>query len=208
LFRQGQSITSHCLREQRRVASSKQWLRSPVEMPPLPGGQLTLKTSPPTPNGGKGSTPNRGYKALPWVLLGLWSLVIFNFAANSNSPEYPTDDGYISFSYAQTLAKHGSLTLTAGARHVQGYSNFLWVIVLAAARFIGLSIPTASRVLATICVLLLVPATYVLARRLSPGGSRLFAGTVAAIVGVLPGGIFFALSGITSRRVVEKRSSV
>jgi arabinofuranosyltransferase len=135
-------------------------------------------------------------KLLAVALVGGWGVVIFNFVAHANSPMYPTDDGYIAFSYARTLADHGALALTPTAPHVQGYSDVLWVVLLATLHLIGLSIPTAARLVATACVIALVPSTYVLARRLSPDASRLFAGMAAAVVGVLPGGIFFALSGL------------
>jgi hypothetical protein len=130
------------------------------------------------------------------ALIGVWGAVIFNFVAHANSPIYPTDDGYIAFSYAKTLADHGVLALTPTAPHVQGFSDILWVLLLAALHVIGLSIPTASRLVSAACVIALVPSTYVLARRLSPDGLPLFAGIAAAIVGVLPGGIFFVLSGL------------
>jgi arabinofuranosyltransferase len=133
---------------------------------------------------------------IPTLLIGISSIVIFNFVAHANSAGLPTDDGYISFSYAQSLADHGTLTLVAGADYVQGYSNFLWVVILAIVHLAGLSIPTAARLLATCSIVALVPTTYILARRLQPDGSRLIAGAVAAITGVLPGGIFFALSGL------------
>lgn len=126
----------------------------------------------------------------------MWGLVIFNFTAHANTPVLPTDDGYIAFSYARTLADHGTLALTPSAPHVQGFSDVLWVALLAMLHLLGLSIPTASRLVSTACVIGLVPVTYLLVRRLSPDTPRLMAGTVAAIAGVVPGGIFFALSGL------------
>jgi len=142
------------------------------------------------------SARRRGRAIVGCALVAAWAIVVFNFVANANSPGFPTDDGYITFSYARTLAEHGALALTPTAAHVQGYSNFLWVVVLAVLHLAGLSIPTGSRIAATACVIALVPATYGLARRVSPSGSRLIAIAAAAVVGVLPGGAFFALSGL------------
>ena len=147
------------------------------------------------------SGPTQSKRSLPLKLLGgslfgAWAVIILNFIAHANSPGYPTDDGYIAFSYARTLANHGTLTLTPGAPRVQGFSDALWVAMLAMLHLVGLSVPTAARLVSTACVMALVPATYLLARRLSPLTPRLFAGIVAASAGVLPGGIFFALSGL------------
>lgn len=50
------------------------------------------------------------------------------------------DDAFISFRYARNWAEGRGLVFNPGER-VEGYTNFLWVAVLAAAHRIGLSIP-------------------------------------------------------------------
>ena len=133
---------------------------------------------------------------VPAAGLALVAVLITNFAAHVNNPSYPTDDGYIAFSYARTFAVHGTLALTPGVAPVQGFSDFLWVFLLAAAHLVGLSIPTASRFLGVACVVAIIPATYVLARRMAPDAWRGFPLAAAIVVGFLPGEVFFAVSGL------------
>ena len=53
------------------------------------------------------------------------------------------DDAYISFRYAQNLARHGVLEWNVGER-VEGFTNFLWTVFLAAAIKLGFSPESAS----------------------------------------------------------------
>ena len=46
------------------------------------------------------------------------------------------DDAYISFRYAQNLALHGELTYNLGER-VEGYTNFLWTVLMALVLALG-----------------------------------------------------------------------
>ncbi|MDC0722267.1 hypothetical protein [Nannocystis bainbridge] len=50
--------------------------------------------------------------------------------------QFICDDAYISFRYAWNLAEHGALEYNLGER-VEGYTNFLWVIVLALGTCLG-----------------------------------------------------------------------
>ncbi len=52
--------------------------------------------------------------------------------------EFVCDDAYISFRYAKNLAEHGALEYNLGER-VEGYTNFLWVIVLALGTAVGVA---------------------------------------------------------------------
>ena len=57
-----------------------------------------------------------------------------------------SDDAFISFRYAGRLAEGKGLTWNDGCR-VEGFSNFLWVMVLAAARFVGLNVVLTAKIL-------------------------------------------------------------
>ena len=59
------------------------------------------------------------------------------------------DDAYISFRYALNLAEHGELTYNLGER-VEGYTNFLWTVLMAGVLFIGAEVETWSRILSVI----------------------------------------------------------
>jgi hypothetical protein len=58
--------------------------------------------------------------------------------------DFLTDDGYISFRYAKNLAEHGQLVFNLGER-VEGYTNFLWTVLLAAGMKVGASPIASSR---------------------------------------------------------------
>src|SRR4029078_10291502 len=60
--------------------------------------------------------------------------------------DFVTDDAYISFRYAKNLADHGQLVFNLGER-VEGYTNFLWTVLLAAARKRGAAPDVAARAL-------------------------------------------------------------
>ena len=57
------------------------------------------------------------------------------------------DDAFISFRYAKNLADGHGLRFNISDAPIEGYSNFLWVVLLAGARRVGLDIPTTAWVL-------------------------------------------------------------
>ena len=79
------------------------------------------------------------YRFLGMGLLAiyLWHAMAYNFL---------NDDAYISFRYALNLAEHGELTYNLGER-VEGYTNFLWTILMAAVLWLGGAVETWSRIL-------------------------------------------------------------
>jgi hypothetical protein len=66
--------------------------------------------------------------------------LVFNFV---------TDDAFISFVYAKNLARHGQLVFNLGEHPVEGYTNFLWTLLLAGLLKLGLVPEVTSRVLGT-----------------------------------------------------------
>ncbi|MGB5138377.1 MAG: hypothetical protein WBP29_07570, partial [Candidatus Zixiibacteriota bacterium] len=61
--------------------------------------------------------------------------------------ELTQDDAYISFRYAENLINGDGLVFNIGER-VEGYTNFLWVILLALAKgLLGVDYLATSRVL-------------------------------------------------------------
>ena len=50
--------------------------------------------------------------------------------------DFLNDDAFISFRYAQNLAEHGELTYNLGER-VEGYTNFLWTVLMAGVIYLG-----------------------------------------------------------------------
>lgn len=54
------------------------------------------------------------------------------------------DDAYISFAYARNLSLGHGLVMNPGER-VEGYTNFLWVILMAVVHRLGLAVPFVAR---------------------------------------------------------------
>lgn len=67
--------------------------------------------------------------------------LLFNFV---------TDDAFISFVYSRNLAQHGQLVFNLGER-VEGYTNFLWTVLIALGLRLGIAAELSSRVLGTAC---------------------------------------------------------
>jgi hypothetical protein len=81
--------------------------------------------------------------------------------------DYVAEDAFISFRYAENLAQGHGLVWNLGER-VEGYTNFLWVILLAAVARAGLDVVVAAR----LGGLALAIATIFLVERLSRRGRR------------------------------------
>ncbi|MBV8760688.1 MAG: hypothetical protein JO257_25570 [Deltaproteobacteria bacterium] len=84
-----------------------------------------------------------------WVVLGTAAVVL---VIHSLAYNFVTDDAYISFVFSRNLAEHGQLTFNLG-QPVEGYTNFLWTVVLGALMVVGISPEISSRVLGTACAL-------------------------------------------------------
>jgi hypothetical protein len=107
------------------------------------------------------------------LLLAAAALVL---VAHSLAFNFVTDDAYISFVYARNFAEHGELSFNLGVP-VEGYTNFLWTVLLGALMVPGIPPELSSRVLGTACALVtLVLVTRVTGRALalvaSPAGDR------------------------------------
>jgi arabinofuranosyltransferase len=68
----------------------------------------------------------------------LWSWIAYlvlpaAYVAHSLAVQYVSDDGYIAFQYVRNLLRGEGLVYNPGER-VEGYNNFLWLMVLAGAK--------------------------------------------------------------------------
>lgn len=88
--------------------------------------------------------PRQWLPPLLAVLAAAWGLY------HAISLAWLCDDAFISFRYAQNLVEGHGLVFNVGER-VEGYTNFLWTLLLAGALWGGLSIETTSQVLGVTC---------------------------------------------------------
>lgn len=96
-----------------------------------------------------------------WLLLGLAACVL---VAHSLVYDFVTDDAYISFVFSRNLAEHGELAFNLGSP-VEGYTSFLWTVILGGGMALGVGPELASRVLAAICAVLTLVVVFRLVER-------------------------------------------
>ena len=91
----------------------------------------------------------RHYGKVTWLVLALCAGGLVYHAL-----QYPfiSDDGYISFRYAYNLAHGHGLTFNPGER-VEGYTNFLWTVMLAGFLKLGVRPDAASRIMGVLFAL-------------------------------------------------------
>jgi len=95
---------------------------------------------------------------------------------------YMPDDAFISFQYAKRWAMGLGLTWTSGAP-VEGFSNFLWVVILGSLNYLGLDIVESARLVGILCTLgTIYLLLYVHHTRRGYSYFSLFANTAAAFV--------------------------
>ncbi len=138
------------------------------------------------------SAPSRLALAVSLVLaaiLLIWHSLFFNFV---------TDDAFISFVYAKNLVSHGALVFNIGER-VEGYTNFLWTLIIAAG--LGAKIPAelSSRVLGTLCAVLTMFYLAWLMRRLRDGEESLWDTASAWILAGIPGYACWSSGGLETQ---------
>lgn len=94
---------------------------------------------------------------------------------------YTSDDAYISYRYARNLSDGLGLVWNPG-EHVEGYSNFLWVEILAGLHYLGADIVLSGRWLGFALAVVAAGGTYLLTRALVDGPAGRIAGLVAALL--------------------------
>ncbi len=162
----------------------------PRSVEPQPRLDLSARPSESSrPSLGSLSRTELGCAALAILVL---ALRVFDLARHYGS-WLLLDDAYISFRYAANFARGEGLVFNPGER-VEGFTNFLWTVILASGDWIGLDIPMLSIVLAALATV----GTLILLLLL---GHRLFAESGAPwLAGVAP--VLFALIGCQARYVV------
>ncbi|NJP07335.1 MAG: hypothetical protein HC837_17785 [Chloroflexaceae bacterium] len=73
-----------------------------------------------------------------WQRICLWLLCLWLLALPQLLGTWVLDDAFISFRYAKNLIEGGGFTFNPGGELVEGYTNFLWTIIMAAALAVGL----------------------------------------------------------------------
>jgi hypothetical protein len=107
--------------------------------------------------------------------------------------DHTADDAYIGFRYAHNLADGNGLVFNPGER-VEGFTNFLWVLLAALPLSIGRDPLPAARFIGLACTLATIVCVVLAARRLTSRPSLAYAG--ALLVALSPGSAVWAASGM------------
>lgn len=106
------------------------------------------------------------------------------------------DDVGISYRYARNLGDGAGLTWNVGEEPVEGYSNLLWVLILALGHVFGADIQTFARVLGLLLGLATLYQTYRLASAIQPDTSSALPGMVPLLVALTPAWLMWVMSGL------------
>ena len=93
---------------------------------------------------------------LPLIILALLGAGLYFY-------HYVPDDTFITLRYARNVARGDGFVFNSGVR-LEGYTNFLWLVILAAAGRAGLPLLAAARALSLLCSLAVLWLTYALSR--------------------------------------------
>ncbi|MEM6993527.1 MAG: hypothetical protein AAF721_23635 [Myxococcota bacterium] len=136
----------------------------------------------------------------------LLAVVTVGFVVHARAWVFICDDAFISFRYADNLAEHGSLAFNVHIdppERVEGYTNFAWVVLLAAGSAVGVPPPTLAPALTMLgaagAVVALTWLVRIAGRRLSgaaPRGIGALDLIPAAIVVAQPELMVWAHSGL------------
>ena len=93
----------------------------------------------------------------------VWGLAFLGLVFLAWYNRFIQDDAFISFRYARNLVEGNGLVWNPGER-VEGYTNFLWTLMIAGGIKLGLDPVMFSQILGLICFALTLVFTYKLAR--------------------------------------------
>ncbi|MEJ7732481.1 MAG: hypothetical protein WKG00_25160 [Polyangiaceae bacterium] len=83
---------------------------------------------------------------------------------------FTVESAFIGFRYADNLAAGQGLVFNAGER-VEGYSNFLWTLLLGVLSALGADLEPASKIVGGLCACAALWVLWLLSRRLQPFGA-------------------------------------
>ncbi len=114
--------------------------------------------------------PFRGPSRREWVILAL--LACYFVVPAYLLRDWWIEDSAIAFSYARNLAHGNGLVPFAGGERAEGYSDPLWVLILAGVQLVGLYPYLWSKVIGGLFAAACVPLVWGIARRVPGAGPR------------------------------------
>jgi len=94
------------------------------------------------------------------------AIILALFVVHSLSLDFTQDDAYISYRYVENFVEGHGLVFNYGER-VEGYTNFLWIMLLSLASIAGLPIIPVSKVIGVACGAATVLMAFLITREFS-----------------------------------------
>ncbi|MBN2226613.1 MAG: hypothetical protein JW763_04550 [candidate division Zixibacteria bacterium] len=142
-------------------------------------------------------TGNRGKKTphqFHWVGSALLVFSVLLFLAFAVMYNFTQDDAYITFRYVDNYVTGHGLVFNVGER-VEGYTNFLWLVLLIPVKLVGLDLVMVSRVLGVLCGIGTLCVLYLLAGRVL-GTSSPWRGVACVLLGAAYSFAYWAVAGL------------
>ena len=148
---------------------------------------------------GASSATREGWTFSDWASAAAVVAALVLLALHIREYIFLTDDSFISFRYARNLLNGQGLVFNPGGERVEGYTNLLWVLLLAGSGLLGFDLETASIVasLAATAVLFLAVVGFVWTRL--PRGSRWLAVVPALFLASTRSFAVWSTSGLETR---------
>lgn len=151
-----------------------------------------------------GAVLNAGGEKRDGLLLGAVLFAsaghLFLFWLSAQIFSFTIDDAYITFRYSKNLAAGFGPTYNPGLHPVEGYTTFLWMLLMALPHFIGVNVATFSKItsiLLTCGTFALVSfLTFSLTRGFAAKARLFFAAFAVFLLGMLPITSIHAVSGM------------
>lgn len=134
---------------------------------PEASGADSSSEPPPPPSSGDRFPPRFRLSKGAAIVFGLALPALFCAVNMWRVRSFTIDDAYISYRYAKNLARGLGLVYNAGER-IEGYTNFLWTLILAGGIRIGLDPDIVAKVLGGLSAIGALGFTYLLAERFKP----------------------------------------
>ncbi len=129
-------------------------------------------------------TFNRTETTVPLLIIILAAAVCVYFLSGTSG--FAVDDSFIFFRYAENVGTGNGFVFNAGEGPGEGFTSWAWLLLLSAARLVGVPLLQASKVLGVSFFLLSAGLLYLVVYRL-PGGNR-----GAGVGGALTAGLFLS----------------
>ncbi len=107
---------------------------------------------------------------------------------------FTVDDSFIGFRYSENMANGYGVVFNIGENPVEGYSNFLWLLVGSFFVKFGFSAMMASKYLGIFFSVINIPILYKLSYRIL--GNKLYASLPPLFLSVIPAYAFWAVAGL------------